>query len=492
MTSPGMENPIVQTDEDPVEKQSPVSSVESAKKITKVGKPGVAATLKVSVAPSSSIKKKTDPKSGSARSSNLTKPTVSASLKTTNSVPVTRRKSTGGLPEKSPASTTKQTIMADSAVGKKTNTVLSEPVRRSLPEIRRSSLPSVVTKPTSTRASVSQTRKSVPISPVGRSLSKSTGSDAKTETLKKASTKPALSVASSSRRVSSMSLDSSGSNVSRKTISKVSSPSVRSPSVSSGLRNGSLSSSLDRSSNLSGQRRAGTPQSKDSRFIVLPQVEIKAGDDVRLDLRGHRVRSLIASGLNLQPNLEFVYLRDNMLSTLEGIEILTRVKVLDLSFNDFKGPGFEPLENCKALQQLYLAGNQITSLGSLPELPNLEFLSVAQNKLKSIAMASQPRLQVLAASKNKISTLKGFPHLPLLEHLRLEENPILKMPHLEAASILLVGPTLKKFNDRDLSREELALAKRYPPHTALCIRDGWEFCRPDHAAGTYLGCFCRL
>lgn len=458
MTSPGMENPIVQTDEDPVEKQSPVSSVESAKKITKVGKPGAAATLKVSVAHSSSIKKKTDPKSGSARSSNLTKPTVSASLKTTNSVPVTRRKSTGGLPEKSPASTTKQTITADSAVGKKTNTVLSEPVRRSLPEIRRSSLPSVVTKPTSTRASVSQTRKSVPISPVGRSLSKSTGSDAKTETLKKASTKPALSVASSSRRVSSMSLDSSGSNVSRKTISKVSSPSVRSPSVSSGLRNGSLSSSLDRSSNLSGQRRAGTPQSKDSRFIVLPQVEIKAGDDVRLDLRGHRVRSLIASGLNLQPNLEFVYLRDNMLSTLEGIEILTRVKVLDLSFNDFKGPGFEPLENCKALQQLYLAGNQITSLGSLPELPNLEFLSVAQNKLKSIAMASQPRLQVLAASKNKISTLKGFPHLPLLEHLRLEENPILKMPHLEAASILLVGPTLKKFNDRDLSREELALA----------------------------------
>ncbi|GAY33989.1 hypothetical protein CUMW_009130 [Citrus unshiu] len=430
-----MENPIVQTDEDPVEKQSPVSSVESAKKITKVGKPGAAATLKVSVAHSSSIKKKTDPKSGSARSSNLTKPTVSASLKTTNSVPVTRRKSTGGLPEKSPASTTKQTITADSAVGKKTNTVLSEPVRRSLPEIRRSSLPSVVTKPTSTRASVSQTRKSVPISPVGQSLSKSTGSDAKTETLKKASTKPALSVASSSRRVSSMSLDSSGSNVSRKTISKVSSPSVRSPSVSSGLRNGSLSSSLDRSSNLSGQRRAGTPQSKDSRFIVLPQVEIKAGDDVRLDLRGHRVRSLIASGLNLQPNLEFVYLRDNMLSTLEGIEILTRVKVLDLSFNDFKGPGFEPLENCKALQvflqQLYLAGNQITSLGSLPELPNLEvslensfqlcdkFLSVAQNKLKSIAMASQPRLQVLAASKNKISTLKGFPHLPLLEVLCL-------------------------------------------------------------------------
>lgn len=36
---------------------------------------------------------------------------------------------------------------------------------------------------------------------------------------------------------------------------------------------------------------------------------------------------------------------------------------------------------------------------------------------------------------------------------------------------------------KDLSREELAIAKRYPAQTALCIRDGWEFCRPDHAAG---------
>ncbi|GJU72908.1 putative nucleotidyltransferase, ribonuclease H [Tanacetum coccineum] len=51
-------------------------------------------------------------------------------------------------------------------------------------------------------------------------------------------------------------------------------------------------------------------------------------------------------------------------------------------------------------QQLYLAGNQITSLTTLHELPNLE------------------------------------------------ENPILEMAHVKAASVLLVGPTLKKFNDR--------------------------------------------
>lgn len=238
------------------------------------------------------------------------------------------------------------------------------------------------------------------------------------------------------------------------------------------------------SSPISGDRAAGSParrksltsESRDSRFIALPSVDVKAGDDVRLDLRGQKVRSLDCNLVNLTPKLEFVYLRDNKLANLAGIEILRRVKVLDLSFNEFKGPGFEPLANCKALQQLYLAGNQITSLSGLPQLPNLEFLSVAQNKLKSLAMATQPRLQVLAASKNKISTFKGFPHLPLLEHLRLEENPILEMQHVEAAAILLAGPTLKKFNDKDLPLEEQELARMYPAHTALCIRDGWDFC----------------
>ncbi|KAH0932660.1 hypothetical protein HID58_009777 [Brassica napus] len=347
-------------------------------------------------------------------SSNLIKPTASSSLRVSSSTPATiRRNSTGGVTEKLTGAT--------KALPKRTSTTTAsatDPVRRSLPELKRSSL--------------------------------------------------------SAKTVSRPSLPE---------ISKASSPSAgSSPSVSSGMRSKSLSTPLDRSSNVSGRKKTATPESRDSRLIILPKVEVKAGDDMRLDLRGHRIRSLTSGGLHLSPNLEFVYLRDNLLSELEGIEILNRVKVLDLSFNDFKGPGFEPLENCKMLQQLYLAGNQITSLASLPQLPNLEFLSVAQNKLKSLAMASQPRLQVLAASKNKITTLKDFPYLPVLEHLRVEENPLLKIPHLEAASILLVGPSLKKFNDRDLAREEVAIAKRYPPHTALCLRDGWEFCKSELAA----------
>ncbi|XP_059666134.1 187-kDa microtubule-associated protein AIR9 isoform X2 [Cornus florida] len=487
-----MEDPLVHSSKESVEKPQNLglkkqSLAESVKGTSKIVRSRVTETTKAS-GPAGSTSKRRAPKSDSDLSLNVvkstgTKSTVTGSSRSSDSVPVTRRTSTGGLPERQPLSTTKRQSAVSSTMGKKASPLALEPLRRSLPEVRRSSLPSVVTN-TPQRATISETRKSLPSSTTTRTSRTLPNSDAiKQDSVKKSSLKSPSSVSSvsSSRRVSSASLDSTASSSNRKVVPKVSSPSSRSGSITSRSKVGSLSSSLDRSSSLSGRRKAATPESRDSRFIILPQVEIKAGDDVRLDLRGHRIRSLNASGLNLSPNLEFVYLRDNLLSTLEGIEILKRVKVLDLSFNDFKGPGFEPLENCKVLQQLYLAGNQITSLVSLPELPNLEFLSVAQNKLKTLSMASQPRLQVLAASKNKISTLKGFPHLPALEHLRVEENPILEMPHLEAASILLVGPTLKKFNDRDLSREELAISKRYPAHTSYCIRGGWEFCRAEHA-----------
>ncbi|KAJ4758953.1 Outer arm dynein light chain 1 protein [Rhynchospora pubera] len=304
---------------------------------------------------------------------------------------------------------------------------------------------------------------------------------------KKPSVKPASSLSSqkgsasstSSRDGSSRSSTAGSTSTGLRRVSSTMSTASSTTSVKTSLMKMALKRVESETGSVTGKKKSASSDARDLRTLMLPKVE-NTSDDLRLDRRGHRVCSL--RQLSLSPNLEFVYLRDNRLSSVEGIEALKRVKVLDLSFNEFKASVFEPLGNCKGLQQLYLAGNQITSLASLPELPNLEFLSVAQNKLRSLAMASQPRLQVLAASKNKISTLKGFPHLPSLEHLRMEENPILDIPHVEAVSILLVGPTLKKFNDRDLVPSEVEAAKMYPPHTALCVRNGWPLCRPEASA----------
>ncbi|KAF2310784.1 hypothetical protein GH714_017152 [Hevea brasiliensis] len=245
-----MEEPLVPSVEEPMnkieisEKQSSVSSV----KDTKTTKPTMAATSNL-LTPTGSIRKITEPKRSSDSRSNVTKPTVTASSRRSNPVPVIQRNGNGGVPEKS------------SSINGKIVLLMLQAQELLLHQTK--------------------VRKSHPVSATDKSLRPSTGSDVcKLETIKKPSVKPALSISSSSKRLLSTSLDSSGTSVSRKTVSKVSSPSVRSPSVSRASRTGSLSRSMDRSFNWSERRRMGTPESRDSRFIVLPPVEIKAGDDV--------------------------------------------------------------------------------------------------------------------------------------------------------------------------------------------------------------------
>ncbi|KAM1739197.1 hypothetical protein ACFX11_014938 [Malus domestica] len=99
-------------------------------------------------------------------------------------------------------------------------------------------------------------------------------------------------------------LSSAGSGV-RKSASKLSSPSARTPTVTSGLKIGSLPSSLDRSSSLSGRRKTTTHGSWDSRFIVLQQVEIKTSDDLLSQLRvlGEGRRSGILFSYELKAEL---------------------------------------------------------------------------------------------------------------------------------------------------------------------------------------------
>ncbi|XP_022725103.1 uncharacterized protein LOC111281730 [Durio zibethinus] len=72
-------------------------------------------------------------------------------------------------------------------------------------------------------------------------------------------------------------------------------------------------------------------------------------DDPLSALDDHVAQQVIPYRSNLK-SFAVCFLKNNLLSTLERVEILTRVKVTDLSFNGFKGVGFEPLENFKAQQ----------------------------------------------------------------------------------------------------------------------------------------------
>ena len=269
-----MEEPLKQPGEG-VTSEKPQASEKNSPEAVKSASSKTAANPGGSV---SARKRVTEPRNGSGlglgtgSSAGAAKRSGSSSSSAT-SVSAPRRNSTGGLPQKPSISDGRRKTGADSAVGGSKST--TEPARRSLPELRRSSV-------ASPRSGVAA--KPAPASPVRPGLRTSVS---KVEVTKKPLSKPALSVSSSRSVRSSSSVDStasSGGGSARRTVSKLSSPSAaRSPSVSGGLRAGSLSSSassLDRSSGLSGRRKVGTPDSRDSKFVVLPQVEIKANDDL--------------------------------------------------------------------------------------------------------------------------------------------------------------------------------------------------------------------
>ncbi|MCO5613043.1 hypothetical protein L7F22_067317 [Adiantum nelumboides] len=105
----------------------------------------------------------------------------------------------------------------------------------------------------------------------------------------------------------------------RTSIASLSSPRARSspsngvPSMSSGRKRATpiftqntkiISSSVDSPGSNISRRKSLTSDSRDPRFIALPSVDAKAGDDVRLDLRGQKVRSLDCNLVNLTPKME--------------------------------------------------------------------------------------------------------------------------------------------------------------------------------------------
>lgn len=213
------------------------------------------------------------------KSSTLTKPTLSSASRSSTGVPVARRNSTGGLPDKQPTTTKRSTTNVNSVVAKKPTSSATDPVRRSLPEIRRSSLPSVSGR-SLTRSTISETRKSVPVSPAATPKASSSSDTFKHDSAKRSSIKPS-SPSTSMKSRESTSFDSTGSSgPTRKVVPKLSSLVARSPSVNSGSRIGSLWTSLERSTGSSNRKKTGITESWDSRLIMLPQVEIKAGDDV--------------------------------------------------------------------------------------------------------------------------------------------------------------------------------------------------------------------
>lgn len=131
-----------------------------------------------------------------------------------------------------------------------------------------------------------------------------------------------------------------------------------------------------------------------------------------LELTGNNLIEIARDELRYLPNLEFIYLAYNSISSIETGSFvgLTNLKYLDLSRNKILTIDNDTFKGLNNLSTLYLSGNSLTSLKDkvFDGLVNLKELFLQYNQLNSLGdkiFAVFQNLKVLSLSNNKLGML---------------------------------------------------------------------------------------
>ncbi|KAK7263582.1 hypothetical protein RJT34_31174 [Clitoria ternatea] len=143
-----------------------------------------------------------------------------------------------------------------------------------------------------------------------------------------------------------------------------------------------------------------------------------------LNLSGNAIVR-ITSG-SLPRGLHSLNLSRNSISTIEGLRELTRLRVLDLSYNRILRIG-HGLASCSSLKELYLAGNKISEVEGLHRLLKLSILDLRFNKISTAKC-----LGLLAANYNSLQAinLEGNPAQKNVGDEQLKKYLQGLLPHL--------------------------------------------------------------
>ncbi|KAL0319722.1 UNVERIFIED_CONTAM: hypothetical protein Sradi_5233700 [Sesamum radiatum] len=153
-------------------------------------------------------------------------------------------------------------------------------------------------------------------------------------------------------------------------------------------------------------------------LVVIPFLSA-FGSLKSLNLSGNSIVRIAAGAL--PRGLHILNLSKNNISTIEGLRDLTRLRVLDLSYNRILRIG-HGLAACSSLKELYLAGNKISEVEGLHRLLKLNVLDLRFNKISTTKCLGQ-----LAANYN------------CLHALSLEGNPAQKNDASDRSARLGVG-----------------------------------------------------
>jgi len=134
-------------------------------------------------------------------------------------------------------------------------------------------------------------------------------------------------------------------------------------------------------------------------------------------------------------DLEYLILKRNEITNINGLNHLKNLQILDLSHNKLKT--IDNLDSIQNLKELNLSHNQIKEIKNVNNLQSIQKLTLDHNRITEISEISGLRnLEDLNLNNNKITVIKGLTDLPKLEKLNLSFNRIKKICGLECLTNL--------------------------------------------------------
>ncbi|GMY09987.1 dynein regulatory complex subunit 3 [Fagus crenata] len=187
-----------------------------------------------------------------------------------------------------------------------------------------------------------------------------------------------------------------------------------------------------------------TAQLANHGLVVIPFLSAFVSLKV-LNLSGNAIVRITAGAL--PRGLHMLNLSKNNIPTIEGLRELTRLRVLDLSYNRIFRIG-HGLASCSSLKELYLAGNKISEVEGLHRLLKLNVLDLRFNKISTTKCLGQ-----LAANYNSLQaiSLEGNSAQKNVGDEQLKKYLQGLLPHLTYFNRLPIkASTLKDAADRSV------------------------------------------
>lgn len=168
-------------------------------------------------------------------------------------------------------------------------------------------------------------------------------------------------------------------------------------------------------------------------------------------------------------NLEMLYLSDDMIRDISGVEGLGKLEILSLNRNQISD--IDPIQGMNSLRYLDLSENNISDIDGLGKLTTLTCLSLSGNPVTNVsALSPLYALAELYLRGDDISDLSPLNELSGLERLYLDDddiNDIGELDHMEPSETITIG--ISVYNQTNKFLGILTDTMK-----AGCEANGWE------------------